>query len=334
MAKLSIRSRIPAKGVQSLVWQQNTLVDWVSGCVRIELDGKIHPRSVCYSFPFDAASSSPSGRYAVIYTRLGTKGLVLDQGTIIREINRSFYHAHVYEFPVSIVRHSSGRELLIHCPDEYNQLEIEDIETGERLTSSEPKSPDFFHSRLASSQDGKFFLSAGWIWHPVDSLSVFRIDDALHAPNSLNDSNIFSRHESEISSAAFLDDHSIVISTSNETFVDEEDFTDDQMLRPNTISVWNILHDRFDSQVEVAEVPGTMLPIDSRYVVGFHQHPKLIDIQTGQVISRLEDINSGLQTSSIIHHIDPVPPLAFDSDNRRFAIATESEVLVVDVVTD
>jgi hypothetical protein len=53
---------------------------------------------------------SPSGEFAVIYTRLGTKGLVLHRGKIIREINRSFYHADVYEYPIGLAALKNGRE--------------------------------------------------------------------------------------------------------------------------------------------------------------------------------------------------------------------------------
>ena len=45
------------------------------------------------AYRFDAACVSPSGGYAVIYERLGTKGLLLRDGVIVREIDRSFYHA-------------------------------------------------------------------------------------------------------------------------------------------------------------------------------------------------------------------------------------------------
>jgi hypothetical protein len=46
---------------------------------------------VRYGYRFDAATASPDGRFAVIYERLGTKGLLLDDGQIVRELDRSFY---------------------------------------------------------------------------------------------------------------------------------------------------------------------------------------------------------------------------------------------------
>jgi hypothetical protein len=107
--------RIPASHVRSLVWHDDELIDWAAGGQRFLLSGEAVPRHVNYAFPFDAAVSSPSGEYAVIYTRLGTKGLVLRRGEIVREINRSFYCADAYEYPVALLRIADGREVLAHC---------------------------------------------------------------------------------------------------------------------------------------------------------------------------------------------------------------------------
>ena len=50
----------------------------------------------------------------------------------------------------------------VHCPREYNRLEVEVAATGERLTPEVDRRPqDFFHSRLAVSPDGLRLLSAG-----------------------------------------------------------------------------------------------------------------------------------------------------------------------------
>jgi hypothetical protein len=45
---------------------------------------------------------SPSGRYQVLYAERGTKGLVLEHGAILREIDRSFYHADAYDYPAAL----------------------------------------------------------------------------------------------------------------------------------------------------------------------------------------------------------------------------------------
>src|SRR5690349_4418590 len=92
--------KIDAKGVKSLRWQDDFLIDWVAGGIIYHLDGKVQPRRVNYAYRFDAAVTSPSGRFAVIYEKLGTKAIVLDKGKVIREINRSFYYANAYEYPM------------------------------------------------------------------------------------------------------------------------------------------------------------------------------------------------------------------------------------------
>lgn len=108
--------RISAKGVRSLVWNGDELIDWAGGGTRFLLSGETVPNPVYYPYAFDASVMSPSGEFAVIYTRLGTKGLVLHRGQILREINRSYYHAGAYEYPIALARLGNGREVLIHSP--------------------------------------------------------------------------------------------------------------------------------------------------------------------------------------------------------------------------
>lgn len=150
--------------VRSLAWLEDGLVDWVGGGARYGLDGSIRRAGVNYAYRFDAAVSTADGRFAVIYERTGTKGLVLREGNILREINRSFNQAHVYEYPICLWTRKDGRSLMAHCPDDYDRLEIDDLETGERLIpSSDRTSVDFFHSRLQISPNGTRLLSAGWV---------------------------------------------------------------------------------------------------------------------------------------------------------------------------
>lgn len=328
--KLTIATRIAAERVRSLVWEGETLVDWVSGGRRYQLDGSTLPRPVYYAYRFDAACSSPSGTYTVIYELLGTKGLVLKQGRILREIDRSFYHATAYEYPVCIAQRESGQEVLIHCPEHYNQLEIDDLETGQRLTPCENREPaDLFHSRLQADPKGVHFLSAGWFWHPHDELAVYRLQEAIRDPRSLDKRGIFAPQPTEISSAALLDDRYVVISTSDETFADDEELGDDGVIRPNSIALWDLAEAKLITQSPLAGPAGTLMAIDSQFAVGFYEHPKVIDIRTGEVVFRLDDVDSGKQTSSIIHHVERPAPLAVDPQRRRFAVATSTEILVV-----
>ena len=99
---LEERKTLPAQGVRSLCWEGETLVDWVAGGMRSGLDGSVTDRHVNHAYRFDAAQVSPSGRFAVIYERLGTKGLVLREGGILRELNRSYYQAGTYDYPLAL----------------------------------------------------------------------------------------------------------------------------------------------------------------------------------------------------------------------------------------
>ena len=40
------------------------------------------------------------------------------------------YQAHEYEYPIALYYLPDGRPAILHCPDEYCQMEIELIETG------------------------------------------------------------------------------------------------------------------------------------------------------------------------------------------------------------
>lgn len=326
-------ARIPARNVQSLVWSGDQLIDWAGGGAHYLLDGTTRSSSVYYWHRFDAACVSPTGTYAVLYERLGTKGIVLKNGRQLREINRSYYHADAYEYPVCCAQLPTGQEVLIHCPDEYDRLEIDDLDTGGRLTVANSRSPrDFFHSRLAVDSKSRYLLSAGWIWHPVGSLGIFSVEEALVVPSTLDDIGEFGNSISaEIGSAAFDSSGHVVLTTTDETFLDPEEYEAEGVMQPKSILRFDPVARKVLSQARLSEPAGTLMPVDSHYAVGFFEHPKLIDLRTGAVITRFTEVNSGKQDSSIIHHVSPLPHLALDPTNRRFAIATEQAILVIRV---
>jgi len=104
-----------------------------------------------------------------------------------REVNRSFYHAEAYRYPLALFCLPDGRTGLVQCPAHYNRLEIEEAATGELLTGSGTRAPaDVFHSRLAVSDSGRYLLSAGWIWHPWSCLMVHDLAGALADPTRLD----------------------------------------------------------------------------------------------------------------------------------------------------
>src|SRR5262249_32850286 len=123
--------------VRSLIWAGDRLLDPVGGGASVGLDGSVTPRSVNWAYVFDRALASDDGQTTVLYTAPGTKGLVIGGRRRVREINRSFYHADVYEFPITVGRLHDGTEVLIHCPDGYNRLAIETLADGRRLGDSD-----------------------------------------------------------------------------------------------------------------------------------------------------------------------------------------------------
>ena len=141
-----------------------------------ELDGSVHGPTINYPYRFDAAVSSPSGKFVAIYERLGTKANILGPDELFREVNRSYYHAHVYEFPILFFRLPDGREALAHCPEEYCQLQIEDPVTGTPWSLPHTgRIESMFHSRLSANTEGTRILSAGWIWQPCDTVIVYEM---------------------------------------------------------------------------------------------------------------------------------------------------------------
>ena len=327
---------LPAPRVRSLCWHGDELVDWVGGGTRYFLDGSTVRGGVNFAYRFDAAAVSPSGRYVVIYERLGTKGIVWDAeaGRLLRELNRSFYHAHAYEYPVALLALPDGREIVAHCPDEYNRLQLDDLATGERLSGRETKSPDFFHSRLSISPSGAWLLSAGWVWHPFDSLCLYRIADVLARPEALDDWHGWGEsvptHDGPVSSAAFLEPDLLLMSSAKDGDNLGNEDPDALCLRPGTVAVYNLAERRYISIGPLEDEAGTLMPLGADHVIGFYDHPKLIHLPTGRVLHRWPDLKTGHQNSSILlGQQDPLPPLALDPTRRRFAVADDETITVV-----
>jgi hypothetical protein len=312
----------PGTKIQSLCWVGDELVDFAAGGIRYRLDGSTEPAHVFYAYRFDRAIASRDGEYAVLYEMLGTKGIILHRGKHLREINRSYYHAHVYEYPIAILELRDRRIALAHCPESYNRLEIEELESGQKLTLREGESPDFFHSRLAVSPNAEYLLSAGWVWHPLDVAQVYSISNALKTAATLDKPEKFDFPDKlwEIHSAAFLDDHTLMM------VGDDGGESGKEM---SFLVQFNLKTRHVVSEVKLEEAAGTIFPISSQYLISFYKHPKVIDIASGKIVHRWPELNSGQQNSSIIWHNEQLPPLALDPLNGRFALADTSGITVI-----
>jgi hypothetical protein len=296
------------------------LVDWAGGGTRFLFDGSTVRAGVFFAYRFDRAAVSCNGEYVVVYEALGTKGLIVRGNKEVREINRSYYHAHVYEYPIALLDLPDGRTAIAHCPEAYNRLEIEEIESGRRLTSRPGESPDFFHSRLQVSPDGAYLLSAGWVWHPVDVVEIFPVREALNAPELLDQPLGIELPEEmfEVKGAAFQGNDSVLL-------VGNGDLENS----PYVIGRYSITQSKIDVKSALETAPGTIMPVGRDHFVGFYEHPKLFEISSGKVILSWPELETGKQNSSILHHLGKIPPIALDPQRNRFAVAGPKGISVI-----
>jgi len=330
--------------VRSLCWQGDQLMDWTTG-LSYGQEGPLPSRKIAYGYRFNSAIASVSGRYTVLYERCGTKALLLDEGRVLRELNRSYYCAEVYEYPVQFGMLPDGIEILLHCPKDYNRLQIEEVATGHCLTER-PAEPaiDFFHSRLAFNPSGTRILNAGWVWHPVDDLRVYQTAEVLANPSLLDgrgdldlwSSGILYGWEGEvvgILSAAFCGDDQLLLTTAPEipgVDPEEERPSEAPTLIPGALARYDFNTRTFLSVVQTEEVVGTLYAVGTEYALGLYDHPKLIHIDSGRVVHRWADLSTGNQSSSILHNL-PLPPFAWDAKRHRFAVADENGITTVHI---
>lgn len=325
------QTRLPVQvRPRSLVFQGDTLVDWVGGGARWHLhDGSFQRASVNYAYPFDAAVTTASGEWVVLYTRLGTKGVILHDGTVHREINRSFYHANEYEYPIALLADPNGRTLLAHCPNAYNELELADIATGECLTprTATPLA-DVFYSRLSASPSGRHLVSAGWIWHPIDVVQTLDMAAALGDRPDSAGAVCHTLAVGEDCSAAWSDDDLLVVTRGAEN---EPEGWDDHGLPPGHLGIFSMVNGTFLSTSPIADrIPaGPIMPVDGTRAIFFHKHPRLLSFTTGEVVHEWPDLDTGNEAGAILRGRRLRPPIAFGK--RRFAVAGEGEIIVVDV---
>lgn len=315
---------ITAGHVATICWNDNKIVDWASGA-KYELNGD--ENQIKWHFRFgDSAISSIEGEYAFIYKKLGTKGLLLKNGELVREINRSYYCAESYEYPAAFVT-LKGKTYLIHCPIEYNQLDFEDVETGELITNVNGREPDdMFYSRLEVSPEGTYLMSKGWVWHPLDMVVVFNIQECINNPKMLDNPQIRPNIGAvEVCTANFVDDSTVVIGSSNEP-TDKENIDG---LPPKHICLWDLKTNQLSKPVKVNGDFGNLFAINNSYAWDLFSFPKIIDINTGEIIDQNKEINSGKQSSSIISDTDDFPSIIFNRQTKQIAIKAYNKVEIL-----
>lgn len=315
----------------SLRWDGDELVDVVGGERRWSVDGTERAASRNYGYPFDRAVVSPSGRYVIVYAERGTKALVLDGTQVVRELNRSYCHATDFDYPVALGMLPDGREIVVHCPDDYNVLEVDDVKSGQRLTKGDRGPKDVFHSRLAVSPDGRHLLTGGWVWQPYGIAQIFDLQHALRDPAVLDGAGLLSMSpgiDAEVASACWLDGDRVAVATTQETLGNEE-IND---LGPAELGVWSISGERWLHRNSVDYRIGTMLARGDT-VVSLYEHPRLIQVETGALIAEWPEVKVACKDGSygVTHILTPVS--ALHPDGTRLAIAQPDSIAVIPLLT-
>ena len=308
----------------TISWFENTIVDWANTGKQYFLDGTVK-QLWPYHYGFgDAAIVSNDGVYAFVYKRLATKGLLLKNGELLREINRSYYCSDAYEYPAIFITINKST-YLVHCPIAYNQLDFEDVESGELITNSKDRKPsDVFHSRLEISHDNSLLMSKGWYWHPLDVVNIFNIEDCIRAPTMLDNAKISDDMGTEICTASFIDSDKVLIGSSDEVYNDE-----DAKLPPKSIAIWDLKTNQISSPTAVNSEFGNLYSIDDDFAWDLYKYPKIINIKTGDIVDSEESVNSGTQRSSIIHSLDSHPQIIFNRETKQIAISGKERIEVL-----
>ncbi len=307
--------------LSTLSWLGDTLVDWASAGTAYSLQGKISQLATYhFAYSFDSAIVSADGQYVFLYKRLGTKGLLLKNGEVLREINRSYYHAETYEYPAAFLTAPSGNTFLVHCPISYCRLDFEHVETGELATDSPNRKPsDIFHSRLEVSADGKHVVSKGWVWHPWDVVVLFDVEACLNDPTLLDEGLSIPNNTTETCSASFIDNDSLLVCGSQEEPLDDDV---EAPIPPGHIAVWNFKNNQILKAVAVKEPFGNLIALNHTHCWDLFEYPKIINIHTGDVEEKVEDLRTGLQKSAIIHPVHQgIPLMAYNRVRQTLAIA-------------
>ena len=315
------------EGLRSIAWAGDDLIDWLSGR-RIGLDGSVVEFGIGYGYRFDG--SVGMGEVGAVFETVGTKGRLMRwngrvrQGNYIdvgfdeiRELDRSYYHADHYDYPLCLLTLPDGREAIAHCPGQYDTLEIELLD-GTPLTRREGKAEDIFHARLAASPDGRWLVDNGWVWQPMAVICVYDVARALREPEHLSSVglqlDLGDEFDGEAEAATISEDR-LVVCGGDERHV---------------LSIVELPSGRNLATHRLAESPGTRLMAwDRDHVVALDTQPRLISLADGRIVHRWDEAGPAPR-GTLTGVGEPAPPfVALDPSGPRFAIADASRVVVI-----
>jgi hypothetical protein len=168
-------------------------------------------------------------------------------------------------------------------------------------------------------------MSKGWHWHPRDDVKVFKIKDCINNPVLLDSSTVYPKVTAEVCTASFINDTKILIGSSDEVF--DNGWTD---LPGKHIAVWDIITNQISSPVKVKAEFGNLFAISDELVWDTFEFPKIININTGEVLEKAESVNSGRQRSSIVT-TDELAQIVFNSKTKQLAIVNGGSIEILSV---
>lgn len=283
---------------------------------------------------YDRAVTSPSGRWTVVYGERGTRGLLLDGRRVVRELRRDDEQADAFDYPVGLGELPDGREVLVHCPERYDLLLIEDVATGERLAAgSREEMSNLFHSRPAVSPGGRWLMTAGWVWHPAAICDVHDLDRVLTDASVLDADGILdllSLSHAEVDSACWLDGDRLAVVAGDIGWYPEMDDEsgEGRGQGPRQLGVWSCSSATWLHRHDIPGPFGAILGCGEA-VLALYGYPRLYDIRTGELVARWPRLATSRQEGPYgVTHI-PTPVAAVHPDGTRVALAVESGIAVI-----
>lgn len=320
-----LRSEVKAEAAGSLVWLGGGLFDVAAGWRRLDME---QDRAWASFGDFDTAVLAPARDLVALIDSDGTKALLLEPGgRVVREVDRSWYCASAYRYPLALFTLPDGRTGLAHCPLRYNQIEIEVAATGEPLTRRpDLEAADVFHSRLQVSGDGTRLLTAGWIWHPLAVAASYSVAAALADPSALDrDDDPFARSiDAEVAGACFSGDD-IVVATTTECLGNHDG------LGPLMLARWSTRDQCYAWQRPAPADLGDLVSFHG-YVLALNGYPRVFESRTGDLAAEWPDLDipttqgplfgaNGVNAGSTMVAVDP--------DLPRFAVVQPGRVVIL-----
>jgi hypothetical protein len=122
---------------------------------------------------------------------------------------------------------------------------------------------------------------------------------------------------------SFINDDKILLCSANEEPIGDEE---DEPVPPGHLAIWDIKTNEIKNAVKVKGVFGNLFAINEKLCWDLLEYPKIINLENGEIIDKAKEVYSGKQCSSIIHHLDKLPKIAFDRKTKQIAIGFGKQI--------